>query len=302
MKELGENRRYFYSILTFVTAGTVSAAQPAVLAAPVGADSGDIVVTGHRQAGGDALTDVKSIAGNEPMARFETDICPRALGLPPDYANVIEARIREVARTVGVRIAEAGCDPNLTLIVAEDGGEAVASLRRTRPLLFAAMTNAEILRLRRSRGPVWNWYSVDPKRSDGGAIEHVTMLSFGDGPPRPASPQAYIASNVSMSRLASPVRLDITLAFIVLEKRALEGLTLAQVGDFSAMLGLSMINYGRVGDLTQPSILRLLEAPAAESVEALTAFDLAYLKGVYAGEPSLPFGRRSARIAASLAR
>jgi hypothetical protein len=241
-----------------------------------------------------------AIAGNEPMARFETEVCPRVVGLPQDYAGVVEARIRNVALAAGSRIAAGGCEPNLTVIVAENGAEALASLRKKRTLLFAAMTNSEILRLRRSRGPVWNWYSVDQKRSDGGSVEHVTMISYDGAPPQPVSPHAYIASNVSMSRLTVPVRLDLTLSFIILDKRSLDGLTLAQVGDFSAMLGLSMINYERVGSLRQDSILRLFMEESPGGADAATAFDLAYLKGVYAGEAALSFDRRAARIAGIL--
>lgn len=236
------------------------------------------------------------------MARFETEVCPRVLGLPQDYANVVEARIRDIAEAVGSRTARSGCEPNLTLIVAEDGADALASLRKKRPLVFAAMSNAELLRLRRSHGPVWNWYSVDPKRADGGPVDHIAMISFDGGPPKPISPDAYIASNVSMSRLTVPVRLDLTLSFIILEKGSLDGLTLAQIADFSAMLGLSMINYERAASVRQPSILQLFAKgkPAESSVETVTKFDLAYLKGVYAGEAGLAFDRRSARIAASL--
>lgn len=264
----------------------------------------DIVVTGHR-APSDDLGDVRSIAiaGTEPVARFETQVCPRVLGLPQDYANVVETRIRSITEAVGSRTAGAGCEPNLTLIVAEDGAETLASLRKKRPLVFAAMSNAELLRLRRSRGPVWNWYSVDPKRADGGPVEHMSMISFDGGPPKPISPDAYIASNVSMSRLTAPVRLDLTLSFIILDKDSLEGLTLAQIADFSAMLGLSMINYERAASVRQASILQLFAKgnPAESAVETVTSFDVAYLKGVYGGEAGLAFDRRSARIAASLA-
>ena len=238
-----------------------------------------------------------AIAGNGPMARFETEICPRVLGLPADYANVVETRIREIAKAVGPRTANGGCEPNLTVIVAEDGAAALSSLRKNRPLLFGAMTNSEHLRLRRSRGPVWNWYSVDPRRSDGGPVEHMTMISFGEAPPQPVSPEAYIASNVSMSRLTVPVRLDITLSFIILEKRALDGLTLAQVADFSAMLGLSMIDYDRAKAISRPSILRIFSAGRADTA---TTFDLAFLKGLYAGEPGISFDRRAAQIAAGM--
>ncbi|HEX8622695.1 MAG TPA: hypothetical protein VF718_12065 [Allosphingosinicella sp.] len=259
----------------------------------------DIVVTGHRANADEDLSDVRSIAivGNEPMGRFEAEVCPRVIGLPADYASVVETRIRQVAEAVGPRVANGGCEPNLTVIVAEDGAAALASLRKKRPLLFAAMTNAEVLRLRRSRGPVWNWYSVDQKRSDGGSVEHVTMVSFDGAPPQPISPHAYIASNVSMSRLTTPVRLDITLAFIILEKRYLEGLTLAQVADFSAMLGLSMINYERVASLKRPSILQIFSQGRAD---VATTFDLAFLKGLYSNEAGLPSTRRTARIAGSL--
>jgi hypothetical protein len=137
-----------------------------------------------------------------------------------------------------------------------------------------------------TKGPVWSWYDYDQKRRDGGPVEHITLL---DGnPPRPLSPRAYIVRNVEMSRLTSPIRVDLMLAFVVVDSRSADGLTVRQLGDATAMMGLSMINYQAVSMLTQSSALQLLADRSSRGrIDGLTDFDRAYLSTLYSEEPGI---------------
>lgn len=268
-------------------------------------DSGnEIVVTGQREKFIADLQDVRSISRDYDgqMARFETDICPLVLGLPRALAAAVELRIREIAAEIGGHAARGGCHPNLTVFIADDGHALLSVLKSRQPMLFSTMSTSELSRLDRTTGPVWNWYSVDPKRRDGGPVEHISELSIDGGAPVPVSDHAYIATNVDMSRLSSPVRLDIMLSFLVIDRRAIDGLKLQQIGDFSAFMGLSMINYAHVTSFHRNSILRVLKdsSGAGALPQEITAFDLAYLRGLYAGSEAESFDRRTAPIASTL--
>lgn len=290
----------FIAAAAGIGAPATAAQAPPVMADPA-ASPEDIVITGDRGTAASPLDDVRAIIAEHDgqMARFETAICPLVRGLSGQHRQIIEQRIRDLALGVGLRVGQPGCAPNLALLIAADGAGTVAALKKRRPNLFAALGNAELNRLNRSAGPVWNWYAIDPKRRDGGPVEFMTQIAMGDGPPRSAGRNAYIASNVVMSRLSEPVRFDLALSFIVIDIHSIEGLTLGQIGDFAAMLGLSKIRYDNIDLLRRASILRVFADRAAgrRAASAATAFDLAHLRGLYAGEAGLSYDRQSARIA-----
>ena len=267
----------------------------------------DIVVTGSRPRYSAAVADVSSLAASRDgqLPRFENEVCPLVLGLAPQFAGPIARRIRDVAQSVGLRAGGSGCTPNLTVIVADHGDDVIAALRKKLPNLFAAMTAPEMSRLSRSPGPVWNWYALDPKRRDGGPVEAIGMIAFGPSDsPRPVSSGAYIASNVNLSRLSMPVRLDLTLSFVVLDSGSIYGLTARQIGDAAAMLGLSMIDIRRIDSLRHNSVLQLLRdrASNADRIRGLTDFDRAFLAGLYSGEPGQSSDRQLALIASRVLR
>jgi hypothetical protein len=249
------------------------------------------------------VADVRRITKSpeDVFARFEQPICALALGMSAPFARSVERRIGDIAREVGLKVAGAGCRANLTVVVADDGVGVVRAIQRKMPNLLMSLTGAELTRLKAAGGPVWSWYDYDQKRRDGGPVEHIALL---DGnPPRPLSPHAYIARNVEMSRLTSPIRLDMMLAFVVVDRRSVDGLTVRQLADAAAMMGLSMINYQAVPQLAHPSALQLLAARSSrDRIDGLTDFDRAYLATLYSGEAGISAGRRSARIAAKFVR
>ncbi|MBV9931752.1 MAG: hypothetical protein JO013_12515 [Alphaproteobacteria bacterium] len=286
---------------TLLFAGPGSAAAPPNPGAPASSstlESDPIVVTGQRERYARASNDVRSItrAPEDVLARFETPVCPIALGLPEPLARATEARIRTVAEQLNVAVAVTGCRPNLTVIVADDGIGAITALQKKMPNLFQTLTGAELRVLKTGSGPVWTWYEYDQRRRDGGPVEHITLL---DGnPPRALSSHAYIASNVQLSRLSSPVRMDIMLAFVVIDSRAAEGLTAQQLADGAAVLGLSMIDYRRVPSLNHASALQLFADRSGRSrIDGMTRFDAAYLHALYSGESGLPASQRITVIA-----
>jgi hypothetical protein len=264
----------------------------------------EIVVTGKREKFVQDLRDVRGISvdHDRQMARFETDVCPLVLGLPRPFAAAVELRIREIAAQVGAHAAQGDCQPNLTVFIADDTHAFLSLLKSRQPMLFATTSKSELARLDRSSGPVLNWYSVDPKRRDGGPVEHISELSIDGGAPVPVSDHAYIATNVEMSRLSSSIRVDIMLAFIIIDRDAIDGLTLQQIGDFSAFMGLSMINYDHVTSLHRNSILRVIKdsSGADAGPQEITRFDLAYLQALYAGSAADSWDRGAALIASTL--
>jgi hypothetical protein len=270
-------------------------------AAAPGETSVPIVVTGTKHRYARTVTELRRIArapeGVYP--RFETRVCPLALGLSPAFARAVEREVANVARRVGAPVAGGSCRPNLTLIVADDGAGAIRAVQRRMPNLFQTLSGAELEALKGELGPVWTWYEYDQKRRDGAPVEHASLLE--GNPPKPLSPHAYINRNVEMSRLSMPVRLDIMLAFVVIDSRAAEGLSVRQLGDGTAMMGLSMVNARQIPALSRATTLQLFtDAAARGRIEGLTDFDLAYLSSLYSGEPGRAAEQQAGEMAARI--
>ncbi len=85
---------------------------PAAAAPPAGTDPPkEIVVSGIRepeQAAAEFVGAI-SLAREGQIARFESSVCPAIYGLLDDQKAAVEARLRQVAETVGVAVQRPGC-------------------------------------------------------------------------------------------------------------------------------------------------------------------------------------------------
>lgn len=259
-------------------------------------NAGQIVVEGQRPDALETLRQVRDLSqdvdGN--LARFETPVCPGVAGMPGHYAVAVVRRMREDVHAVGGDLAPEGCDPNLTVIVAEDGAALIDGLARKGPKMFGSMSSSEITGLRRSLGPAWVWHTTQPRRADGGPVQMLEQVSLGSGPPQHVSKGAYAVPGASLSRLSSPVRQDTVLAFVVFSREGIEGKTLTQIADFGAVHGLAGIRAASSESADLPSITSLFSADAPDE---WTEFDRAFLSGLYSGSNGLTYNQKTRQIA-----
>src|SRR3712207_1549482 len=95
-----------------------------------------------------AFVDGVTVQAEGQVARFYEPVCVASEGLPPDYNEVVEQRVRELARAAGIAVRRgAGCLPNLLVLIADDSADLASVLRRRRPEIFAGMDAAEISRV-----------------------------------------------------------------------------------------------------------------------------------------------------------
>jgi hypothetical protein len=269
-------------------------------------DAGEIVVSGTRLRVSALKSDIAAISkpvGGQ-LARFQTPVCVHVFGLSEASAGVVTERIEAIALETGLRIGEATCKPNLTVVLSAEGRSFVGDLKADRPEVFGNMTALQFRQLVRDGGPAWAWQSTEPKRADGGPVEYISEIVVDPTkPPQRLSKGAYQVKNASLSRLAMPIRHDVTGTFVVIERAAVVGLTLQQIADFAGVAALGGADVAAAGQLSAPSILKLFacDRPAG-CEEAATDFDLAFLKARYAGAPNLSENKDLMRIASSIVR
>ncbi len=240
----------------------------------------EIVVTGSRspqRAIGDYV-DVVTVESAGQIARFATPVCPAGFGLPDGHNEVIATRIRQIADHLGIGSAPAGCRPNIVVIVADRGADFVSLLRRERPALFAAFELFEIREVTRLAGPVRAWQAVEARGADGRPMERIAWLEMGGGPPK-YIPHGYRLDGVMPSLTQRPTRQDLSMAFVVFDLDALEGLTLLQIADHAAMRALARTSPAALP--ARRSILTLFTDQAAGGgAPELTGWDVAYLSAL----------------------
>lgn len=260
--------------------GLGAAAAPG-LARAAEPDKSDIIVIG--EANGeqrekqvrDFVRDLTDIPGTQPIARFDRDaVCPAAVGLTDAQDAAVTQRMRRVALAGKVRLAVPGCRPNALVIFTQDKLKLVEALLREQPAYFIGNDERPV-ELAKRPGPVVAWYLQDVVDRNGTSVPINGQHGY------------RILSSVDMpSRINPTTRPIIVASVIVIEYRALAGLTTTQVGDYAAMRAFAGADPDRLDQSTVPTILSVLEAPMESAIPlTLTHWDLAYLRGFNATSP-----------------
>lgn len=278
MKELGKKWRGSIALLAPLL--LIAAAPPQSPPAEGGPGAAEeIVVTGARDRAQAIRTYVEAVTveTDDQVATFWDRVCPASFGLPAAYNEVIERRVREIARQAGIRTARPGCRANVVIIVAD--GPFIDRLHRERPDIFRGVALPEIRTVLRDEGPIRAWQIVMPRGSDGRPLDRVSFLEIG-GPPRYIG-NAFLRRGLGSSLTQRQTRQDLDISFVLFELDAVEGLTLTQIADYAAMRTLARTSPAAIrGPRT---ILGLFDdiGSGYARVEAMTGWDAAYLRALY---------------------
>ena len=206
---------------------------------------------------------------DKPVSKFYSQVCIGVIGMTPDYARTLIARMEENARSVDLPVGGEGCQPNILIAFVKDGEQELDELRKAEPKLFATLLDYEYDRIKRGNGAVRAWHGTQLKGKDG---RDFTDSGMGDAP---------LNNQYSSSRLSKQVRVDMTGAIVIIDSNRVPGKTLQQLADYAAMRTFVSINDTTGGGVTGiPTILSLFDDDL-EAPEGLTIFDRAYLEAVY---------------------
>ena len=267
-----------FGIATIGLSAALCAAAIAVAQPPAPDTGSDIVVEGRRIGQseiGDFISALSDVRADDHVARFEFDACPFAAGLSAEHNALVSARMRAVGRAAGVSIADPPCRPNAIIIATRDSRATIADLRRHFPQLFLGLSVRQVDRLALHESPI-SW--------------HIAQYVDQDG--RPLTPDREtgaipVGSASGASRLTPLVRPYLAGAVLVVDSRTIEGTTPRQLADYAAMRLFAKTDPSKLGGVSAPTILRLLEAPPGRPMPVtLTHFDLGYLRALYATPPN----------------
>ena len=167
-----------------------------------------------------------SYPADEQFALWKVKVCPRVWGMTPLASWTIEHRIKQVAQQVGAPVdwTDTCKTPNVLVIVSPEPQAALDSLADKVPILVAMR---DILRLE-IKYPIQSWYV--PMIGDYNG-KKILSIQSPDG-----SAPVY---HTEGSRLENGLSLGFGMATIIIDAKAVTGLSLSTVADYAAMVGLS---------------------------------------------------------------
>lgn len=257
------------ALLLGASAGAASPAPPP--------PQSDIVVEGRRSAK-QAIHDFVAATTPAPvggqLVRFQDAVCPAATGLPESQNRQIVARLREVGGAIGLELAPEPCGPNALVIVVDDKQQFIAALRERYPAYFRSGLDERAV-VPKEKGPAAAWH-IDGLLS----ADHAPAAAHTPG--ANGEPGTYsMTSSMDSSRLRPPAIPRFLAGVLVVEARALAGLSTRQLADYAAMRLYATTDPDRL-KRSASSILGVLDAPMGSAIPlSLTSWDLSFLKGLY---------------------
>lgn len=266
-----------------------------LVAATAGAQTSDITVTGTRQTPAairqhatDFVRTTGIALGDLPTARWVDPVCPHLIGLADQYAAIVEAKVRAIATEAGIQAATAPCQTNVAVVFAADGGTLVRDLVGRAPRRFAGVRPAAIATLTDGSAPIRWWYTTEVRDKDGRGGNAEPPPAFGlngTGSSLPVGEDTTFLQHSSTSLVSTETIRVLRSATVVIDIKRTEGLPLASVASYAAMVALAEMRPGAAGGVG--SVLGLFDG--GDPPRSPTAWDIAFLRAVY----RLPLDRRA---------
>lgn len=272
-----------------LTAIALSLALQAAAASTAAEPPAEIVVQGQRDVQRRVSSFIRTLTDvplSSQISRFDWAVCPEVVGLADAQGKAAADRMRSVAQAAGIPVGKPDCKANVLVIVTTDKNKFVASLKRSNPSYFDSVPPREMDAIGRSPSAA-AWHIEGRLDADGREI------------PRDEQTGQYRLSRTDTpSHISTDSRPHFIAAIVVLDSRALAGLTVLQLADYAAMRAFAHTDPSRLAKSSAPTILTILDAPLGSSIPiTLTDWDFAYLKALYASTENRLAGQQRHEMA-----
>ena len=234
----------------------------------------------------------------DQLTRWGVAPCPTTAGLPESFNTFVSKRVTEVATQVGApTIKNPTCRMNLLIVFTDQPQALLDRVRRRRPQLLGFHYAAQAKRLATVNRPIQAWYVTGTASS---------RPSYGDetgGLAKLDDPFERTPCGAAGSRLTSHVSSQFLAILVVVDTTRTGGLPIGAIADQVALLSLTRPAQPRpCGAL--PSILDVMnpDCPSDRGVQALTDWDLAYLRALYRVDPEEYRSTQQGRIVGRMVR
>lgn len=233
--------------------------------------------------------------GSDPVARWIEPVCPKVVGIKPEYAQIVETRMREIAQLSGIKLGKPDCQGNIAVTFTTDARGLMRQIHKKAPSRLAELAPARRERLLTVNVPIRWWYNSRTQGADGMRVANSDSLlvsadstdgrtfsagtggesAIGNGT---QTVQAYRSSIIGTLAVRALFK-----ATIVIDVNLAQGRSLDAVAAYAAMVA-----FAETTPTDQPvpnSILGLFDAGNVYSDP--TDWDIALLRTLY----SMPHDR-----------
>lgn len=252
----------------------------------------DVIVEGRstRSVTDSFVGNISAPALQRGPARWDRQVCIGVTNLRAEVAQPIIDRISDVATQVGLSLAPPGCKPNLVIMMTDDGQAMARQMVQSRGrdmmvTVSGATLGRKALEAFQTTDRAVRWWHISLPIAPSGAptvrLPGQGAFNVGGSITRPSDLGDFGVQN-NGSRLTSPVKDELKQVVVIVDITKLEGYDFSQLADYLAMVGLAQIDPEARTDRFD-TILNLF-APDGPALTGLTAFDHAYLKGLYSAQ------------------
>ncbi len=229
----------------------------------------------------------------DQLARFENRVCPGVVGLGQRQAQFVVDRIAERAMQVDLMVGGPGCKANVLVLVTSDAEGAARAIVEEQRYLMANYGLQENLNTRGAEAlddfvntarPIRWWHVSQTQTADGDVLGHTNPY----GRTRSPSAQEFRGAEVTRPRTMGFGRLSrqtlqaVRNAVIIVDTQRVGQVRLDALADYIAMVALAQTEPG-ADTAGYDTILNLFSGtPSGET--GMTAWDVAYLEGLYSGD------------------
>jgi hypothetical protein len=208
------------------------------------------------------------------IARWQSSICPKTTGLDPPVNAFVSRRVAAMAEDLGVRVERIGeCDPNVSIIFTTEPQKQLDWVSQHPFALLGFHYASQTKRIGTFSGTIRAWYVTATRGANG--TESIDS-EFGG-----------MAGGRAGSRLTSGLSSVFRYVLVIADTSKVVDYTIGSVSDYITMLVFSQAASLDACD-ELPSILDLLSSSCQRTKpDALTAGDMAYLKGLYSADLEL---------------
>ncbi|WP_260483395.1 hypothetical protein [Sphingomicrobium flavum] len=272
-----------------VCAASLWPAQAGAQQSPVEPDR-TIIVQGNPEVDGDAARrQARGITFPtddyaDSLARFHRPVCVGLYGLRAAAAQDVIDRIYLNAEKAGVATnQEEGCAANLWVMIVDDPAATFERLADESSWMVRDLSRFERRRIREQQGPTRAWQITSARDDVGIVVASGTQVAESTSYSRISGLLPPMTPSTNMSRIRNGIRRDIELSMVIIARSALGDVDTIGLADYATMRTLGRTLVPDQDDRAYDAVLNLFDAQGR--VDRLSAFDRAYLKGLYSGSP-----------------
>lgn len=298
MKEYGMG----YPVLSCIFLGSAIVAASAAHAQATNPTSRleTVTVTAAKPDLGDVIrTYVKNFAAPSPylgkIARWESGVCPKVIGLRPDAAKLVVDRIETVAEMVGAPVAaKESCRPNVEIIVTPQPQALLDAVREKRSgVLGYSSGPSQTARMAIMNRPVQAWYVTETE--DYAGIQHPDEMVDDCAMQTGRRQDCYML--VSGFSLNDGLKSNFVNAMVIVDSSKIGDLQIGSLADYVAMESLAQTQAadGCRGLATVTNLI-LAGCPIPKKSASLSDTDIAYLRALYRVQPDAKLNMQEHQI------